>query len=126
MPLRQGGVEQPVEQHQRQIVDHFPAHVLQRLERGGLARARQAGNEQYGLRRFETHDGLALFRPMFLTASSTLIGADASNGARRTPGMSTPAFDRCTVCGGMPSTPSPRSPATATGALPARPEERRA
>src|SRR3546814_1703316 len=83
MPLRQGGVEQPVEQHQRQIVDHFPAHVLQRLERGGLARARQAGNEQYGLRRFETHDGLALFRPMFLTASSTLIGADASNGARR-------------------------------------------
>src|SRR3546814_18333756 len=69
MPLRQGGVEQPVEQHQRQIVDHFPAHVLQRPERGGLARARQAGNEPYGLRRFETPDGLALFRPMFLQAT---------------------------------------------------------
>jgi hypothetical protein len=42
-------IEQPVEQHQRQIVDHLPAEVLERLEHRRLARAGQAGDEQYVL-----------------------------------------------------------------------------
>jgi hypothetical protein len=39
-------IEQPVEQHQRQVVDDLPAEILQRLQHRRLACARQTGDEQ--------------------------------------------------------------------------------
>src|SRR3546814_2090672 len=38
--------EQPVQQRQGQIIDGFPAQILQRLECGGFARARHACDQE--------------------------------------------------------------------------------
>ena len=38
-----------VDQRQRQIVDDFPAHILERAKHGRLAGAGQAGDEQEAL-----------------------------------------------------------------------------
>src|SRR3546814_15610874 len=41
LSLRQRGVEQAVEEQQREVVNDLPPHVLQRAQSGGLASARK-------------------------------------------------------------------------------------
>ena len=44
-----GAVDQPLEQPDREVVDRFPAEILEHAQRRGLARAEQPGNEQDAL-----------------------------------------------------------------------------
>ncbi len=58
------GFEQAVEQADGEVVDRFPAHVLQGAQCGGLARTEQAGDEENALgRRLMRHGRLALRLP---------------------------------------------------------------
>ena len=101
------GIEQPVEQRERQVVHHFPAEVFQRLEHGRLARAGHAGDEQY--LRGRGHEEIRRI------ASSILIGAEASNGLTAIAGTTRSARVHVAVSG-MRSTRASSRTASATGA----------
>src|SRR3546814_20062945 len=80
------------------VVDHFPAQIIQRFEHGRLARARHAGDQQDFL--WHMLHALALF---LASASSTLIGADASCALSELSGTTRPAIRRQLSSGGIRS-----------------------
>src|SRR5690606_16841745 len=80
------------DKRQRKIVDHLPAGILERVERGRLAGAREAGDEQHALRIGQAAHVSA--SPTRRSAASTLSGAEASRAAMPTVCMRTPAMMR--------------------------------
>src|SRR3546814_19967924 len=71
--LGRWGGQQSIEEDEWQVVDHFPAQILQRFEHGRLASARHAGDQQDFI-----GDSINALAPFLASASSPLTGADAS------------------------------------------------
>src|SRR5690606_1347836 len=107
----------PVDQHQRQIVYRLPTRILQSLERGGLARAGEAGDDEDGLGRARHRHAASPGNPKQARAYSALIGAEGSSPASATRGRAIPMTFIEAGRSGIRSGLSPRPMMRATGTL---------